>query len=171
MKKIILVGYMGSGKSTIGKKLASELMLDFIDLDDFIEKQEGTSITEIFKSKGEIYFRKAEHKALHSIVNNKTNFILSLGGGTPCYANNHEVLLHEEITSFYLKGSIATLTQRLTNEKGNRPILNQNSEDSLETFIAKHLFDRSYFYHQAKHIVTIDNKSVSDIVEQIKTML
>lgn len=167
MKKIILVGYMGSGKSTIGVKLAEQLNLPFIDLDQLIEKQQQTSISQIFQDKGEIYFRKLEHTTLNSLLDQNTPMIISLGGGTPCYANNHLALLRDDVNSVYLKASIQTLTQRLEKEKEHRPLITSHSEDTLETFIAKHLFDRSYFYHQAKNIVNIDNKTVSEIVREI----
>ncbi|WP_121967406.1 shikimate kinase [Myroides sp. N17-2] len=171
MKKIILLGYMGSGKSTIGKILAEQLDLEFIDLDTEIEKKHQMSVSTMFKTKGEIYFRKQEHLLLHEIIETKDNFILSLGGGTPCYANNHLALQRDDVHSFYLRGSIKTLADRLEKEKEHRPLLNQNSDDTLEIFIAKHLFDRSYFYHQAKNIVTIDNKTPEQITQGIIQLL
>lgn len=170
MKKIILLGYMGSGKSTIGKILAEHLHLLFIDLDLEIEKKLNMSVKEIFKTKGEVYFRKIEHQLLHSIVAENDNFVLSLGGGTPCYANNHLVLQEPGICSIYLKGSIKTLAERLEKEKEHRPVLNNNTDDTLETFIAKHLFDRSYFYYQAKHIITIDNKTLDELIKEIEVL-
>ncbi|MHC5310149.1 shikimate kinase [Myroides sp. LJL116] len=166
MKKIILLGYMGSGKSTIGQKLAQQLHLPFIDLDQQIEKQLGKSVSDIFKEHGEIYFRKKEHEILHSLLEQKTPFVLSLGGGTPCYANNHLALKLDQVTSIYLKGSIATLASRLEKAKEHRPLLNQKMDDTLETYIAKHLFDRSYFYYKAKHVLSIDDKSIDQVVEQ-----
>ena len=83
---IVLIGYMASGKSTIGRILADKLNYSFIDLDDYIEEKEQTSVSEIFKSKGEIYFRKLETTSLQALLNNKDNLVLSLGGGTPCYS-------------------------------------------------------------------------------------
>src|SRR5690606_31864596 len=100
--KIVLVGYMGSGKTTIGKKLSKIINYEFIDLDAFIEEKENLTINEIFKTKGEIYFRKIEHLYFIDIINQSSNFILSLGGGTPCYANNHLKLKRSDITSIYL---------------------------------------------------------------------
>ncbi|MDM1355787.1 AAA family ATPase [Myroides marinus] len=171
MKKILLLGYMGSGKSTIGKILAERLGFAFIDLDAEIEKKQQMSISTMFKTKGEVYFRKQEHLLLHEIIDTRENFILSLGGGTPCYANNHLALQRDDVMSFYLKGSIKTLVERLEKEKEHRPLLNQNSDDTLETFIAKHLFDRSYFYHQAKNIISIDNKSPMEVTQDIINLI
>ena len=83
--KIVLLGYMASGKSTIGREISKKLDMKFIDLDDYISKREKRSISEIFKVEGEIYFRKIESSYLGEILNSKDSFILSLGGGTPCY--------------------------------------------------------------------------------------
>ncbi|MHC5202909.1 shikimate kinase [Myroides sp. LJL119] len=167
MKKIVLVGYMGSGKSTIGVKLAEQLNLPFFDLDQQIEKQYQTTISKIFQEKGEIYFRKLEHITLNNLLEKQTPMIISLGGGTPCYANNHESLQRDDVCSIYLKASIQTLANRLEKEKEHRPLIYNHNEDTLETFIAKHLFDRSYFYYQAKKILDIDNKTISQIVQEI----
>ncbi|WP_353103960.1 shikimate kinase, partial [Myroides odoratus] len=140
-------------------------------LDHEIEKQQQQKITTIFAEKGEVYFRKIEHQILHQLLNKNERAILSLGGGTPCYANNHLILQQDGIQSFYLKASIQTLTERLAKEKEHRPMLQTNTEDTLETFIAKHLFDRSYFYYQAKHVIPVDDKPVNQIVEEIKMIL
>lgn len=162
---------MGAGKSTIAQQLAQELQLSYYDLDHEIEKQQQQKITTIFAEKGEVYFRKIEHQILHQLLNKNERAILSLGGGTPCYANNHLILQQDGIQSFYLKASIQTLTERLAKEKEHRPMLQTNTEDTLETFIAKHLFDRSYFYYQAKHVIPVDDKPVNQIVEEIKMIL
>jgi shikimate kinase len=171
MKKIILLGYMGSGKSTIAKSLATKVGLPYLDLDEIIEKRENTTLKNLFSNKGELYFRKLEHEVLSELMNNQNSFILSLGGGTPCYANNHEVIKGENRESIYLSASIDTLYSRLQNENDNRPLIANKREDEMKEFIAKNLFDRSYYYNQAKYKVTIDNKSVGEIVSEIEKLL
>lgn len=169
--KIILVGYMGCGKSTIGKELSKNVGIPFYDLDEIIQNSEGESIKKIFSVKGEIYFRKIESLIFKNFIKNNDNFILALGGGTPCYANNHEILQESDITSFYLKGSIATLTKRLAKEKENRPLIASLSELELSDYIRKHLFDRSYYYLQSKHVVSIDDKAIDSICNEINSKL
>ena len=130
--KIILLGYMGSGKTTIGIQLAKKLYLNFTDLDEFIEEKEQKSIKEIFKQKGEIYFRKIEHKYLKQFINENESYVLSLGGGTPCYAGNLDLILHDKNNlSFYLRGSISTLFKRLSENKFKRPLINDLSDNQL----------------------------------------
>ena len=92
---------------------------------------------------------------------------MSTGGGTPCYANNHELLIGDDIISIYLKASIDTLYTRLQSEKDKRPLLMTKSNDELKEFIAKHLFERSFFYNKVKHIIQTDDKSVHNIVNEI----
>ncbi len=170
MKKIILVGYMGSGKSTIAKLLADKINFAFDDLDNFIEKQEKTSINSIFERKGELYFRKLEQQALKKVLNKKKNIVLSLGGGTPCYFNNHEVLNSENNISVYLKASIDTLLQRLKSSS-NRPLLLNLSVNKRKEYIAKQLFERSFYYHQCMYSIAVDAKSPEEIVREIETLL
>lgn len=161
---------MGSGKSTIGHKLANLLNLDFLDLDDYIEENEKVSIKKLFEDNKEIKFRKLEHYYLKELTNNSDSFVLSLGGGTPCYANNHLMLQANNITSIYLKASIGTLTTRLKVEKNSRPILANQTDDELSEFIAKHLFERSYFYTHAKHTINVDGKSIDEVISEIATL-
>lgn len=167
MNKIILLGYMGCGKTTIGQKLAVSLNRQFIDLDQYIEQNEKLSIKKLFESNKEIQFRKLEHHYLKELISNPDSFVLSLGGGTPCYANNLLMLQADHITSVYLKASIATLTKRLEDQKDSRPLLANQPDDELAEFIAKHIFERSYFYSHATHTVNIDGKSIETIVQEI----
>ena len=167
MIKVVLVGYMGSGKSVIGQLLSEKTGNLFIDLDQVIEQHENSTIKNIFETKGEIYFRKIEHQLFTNLLQSNDSFILSTGGGTPCYANNHELLIGDDIISVYLKASIDTLYNRLQSEKEKRPLLMTKSNDELKEFIAKHLFERSYFYNKVKHIIQTDDKSVHNIVNEI----
>ena len=166
---IILIGYMASGKSTIGRLLASSINFEFIDLDDYIESKEGLTISEIFETKGEIYFRKVEHKYLKDILSNKKRYVLSLGGGTPCYAGNMELIQSVgNTTSFYLKASIKELVTRLMKEKDQRPLVARiKTEVELTEFIGKHLFERNHFYSQSDIQIMIDGKSKEKVVEEL----
>jgi shikimate kinase len=105
------------------------------------------------------------------LLNTPENQIIGLGGGTPCYANNHELLQGQGITSIYLKASVETLFNRLAHNKSKRPIVANKTEDELKEFIAKHLFDRSYYYNQAEHKVTVDGKSIDETVADIVSVL
>ena len=125
----------------------------------------------IFSQNGEIYFRKKEHEYLREVLENQQDFILSLGGGTPCYANNIELILNKNSISIYLKASIQTLSNRLLKNKNLRPLVAFLEDDQVPEFIAKHLFERRFFYEQARKVVVIDQKSVSEIVDEIGTLL
>ncbi|OCB70911.1 shikimate kinase [Flavobacterium crassostreae] len=171
MKKIILLGYMGCGKSTIAKTLSKKLQLPFVDLDDYIIEKSKMSIQTIFEELGEIQFRKMEHEALIALLALDQTIIIGLGGGTPCYANNHELLKAEHVESVYLKASIATLFERLFTNKSKRPLIAHMDQEQMKEFIATHLFERSYFYNQAKHIVSVDEKSVEQTVLDIEAVL
>ena len=169
--KIVLLGYMASGKSTIGREISKKLDMKFIDLDDYITKREKTSISEIFKVKGEIYFRRIESSYLSEILNSKDSFILSLGGGTPCYSNNMELILNSEASSIYIKAGIKTLVSRLTAEKNKRPLVAELEDDKLVEFVAKHLFERRFFYEQASMTVNTEDKSLEEITTEIRILL
>lgn len=169
--KVVLLGYMGCGKSVIGAFLSEKLQVPFYDLDNEIEKLTQNSISKLFQTKGEIYFRKKENEVLKTFLDKENDFVLSLGGGTPCYYNNHELLFREDVFSIYLKASADTLVSRLLKEKAQRPLLHNQDEVSLKDFINKHLFDRNFYYHQATKIITVDDKSVEQIADEIKALL
>jgi shikimate kinase len=170
MKKIILCGYMGSGKTTIARLLSVAAEIPYLDLDHIIEKEAGKSIKDIFEQDGEIKFRKMEHVALKNLLSIEDDFILGLGGGTPCYANNHEFLQREDVVSVYLKASITELLKRIREHGGSRPLLDSLNEVEKEEYVAQHLFERSYYYHFAKHVVTTDNKTPENIVNEIMSL-
>jgi len=165
--KIILVGYMASGKSTIGKLISEALNVSFYDLDHLIETYLNLKVNEIFEQKGELFFRKKEREILTEFLNTTDNYVLALGGGTPCYYDNFELYQSSTIHSIYLKASVATLLERLKSEKASRPLVARFNEEELQEFVAKHLFERSYFYHQVGTVISIDNKNASKIVSEI----
>ena len=169
--KIILVGYMASGKSTIGKLLSESLHIPFYDLDDLIENNLNLKINEVFEQKGELFFRKLEHQLFVELLENDEDIIISTGGGTPCYFNNHELLQKEDVVSIYLKASIDTLFNRLVDEKHKRPLIAHLNKEETKEFIAKHLFDRSFYYNQATFKVNVDTKSIDEIVAEISNLL
>ena len=169
--KIVLVGYMGSGKTTIGKLLAKKLKISFLDLDEVIEERLEDSISNIFNGKGEIFFRKKEHEYLNDVLSQKNNFILSTGGGTPCYSGNMDTMLELADYVFYLKISIPGLVKRLILEKEHRPLIKNIDDGDLPEFIGKHLFERNNFYLKANHIIECDNKDPEALVSEIQGVL
>ena len=162
---IVLLGYMTSGKTTVGKILQEKTHLTWLDLDVEIEKKENQSINQIFEKKGEIYFRKIEREVLLELLE-KDNVILSLGGGTPCYYNNIEEINKKSI-SFYLQTSITELVKRIQLFSANRPLVKDRTEDELKEFVAKHLFERNTFYQQAHFTIYTDQKSFDQLALEI----
>ena len=167
--KILLLGYMGSGKSFIGKQLAARIDQKFIDFDAEIEKMENSTIADIFQNKGEIYFRKLERKVLEEVLSEESNAVISLGGGTPCYGTNMDLIKSSENTkSFYLKLDIQTLTERLEAEKAHRPMISHlEDREKLEEYIRKHLFERGFYYNQSDKVIDCSGKSSEKIITEI----
>ncbi|WGK63913.1 shikimate kinase [Croceiramulus getboli] len=171
-QNILLLGYMGSGKSTIGQLLARELNCPFTDFDAYLEEQEQLSIRELFEAKGEIYFRKLEMEHLKRLLDLTAGQVISLGGGTPCYGSNMALINASNHLNIYLKAGIPVLVDRLWNEREQRPLLqHQDSQDKLSEFVGKHLFERSYYYNQAQYTIAIDGKSPKEVVEEIQALL
>lgn len=163
---IALLGYMGSGKSHIARLLSQKLNFEFIDLDKQITLKNKRSVTEIFQMSGEIFFRKQERELLEEYLASKNDVVLSLGGGTPAYYNNMEVI-NQNSFSFFLRGSVNTLSQRLLKQKTTRPLIAKINDEDLPEFIAKHLFERNAFYSKAQFTVDIDGKTPEQIAEEI----
>ncbi len=171
--KIVLIGYMGSGKSSVGSELAAILAAKFIDLDTEIEQEVGLPIQNIFEKKGEIYFRKKEHVVLQTILSDSHTSVIATGGGTPCYGNVMDQLLQTPgVKVIYLKATQQTLTERLFKEKEQRPLIaHLETEALLNDFIRKHLFERNFYYLQSPHKIEVDNKSVTVIVQELVALL
>lgn len=171
--KIFLTGYMGSGKSVVGQLLAKDLGYSFIDLDDQIALIEEKSVPEIFSTRGELFFRKLESEVLKDVIEEQALLVISLGGGTPCYGKNLELIKNAGDSKIvYFKASVDFLTNRLFNEKESRPLISHlKTEEALEDFIRKHLFERSYYYNQADIIINVENKTRDSIIEELRKKL
>jgi shikimate kinase len=169
---IVLIGYMGSGKSTIGKHYANYKGLNFIDFDDYLEDKELMSVSEIFNSRGEIYFRKLESKYLKKILSNNDNSIIALGGGTPCYGNNMQIIeVDKNVKSIYLYTPVNVLSERLFELKSNRPLISHFTDESgLNDFVRKHLFERSPFYLRASFKLDLSVFNMNQIVNDLDTI-
>lgn len=157
---------MGSGKSTLGNKLANKLKLQFLDLDQLVEEQERCTVTEIFKNKGEDYFRALETAVLKDLMLIKTDFVLSLGGGTPCFNNNME-FINSIGTSIYLKYNAGILTSRLLAAKQQRPLIVGKNTEELKQFVLDLLTQRESFYLQSKLIVEGATISMKQILKEL----
>lgn len=153
--RIYLIGYMGSGKSTVGTGLAKALNLDFIDLDHYIESRNHRTIPDIFARDGEAEFRRLEQKALHE-VSEFENIVIATGGGAPCFFDNMEVIKRTG-KSLYLNGSPRILADRLMHSKTERPLIKGKTEPELVAFIAETLAKRSEWYTQAESILNFDH--------------
>lgn len=162
---------MGSGKTTLGEAIAHLKNIPFIDLDSHIAESEKLSVQEIFSSKGEIYFRKKETLYLKELLQKEEDFILSLGGGTPCFGNNMALIKEATSLSIYLKYPPKTLAKRLIKEKPHRPLLSEINDADLEDFIRKHLFERNPFYMQANYIISMDNLTEEESINEIVKIL
>ena len=173
MQRLFLIGYMGAGKTTIGKALSRQNGRSFIDLDHFIEGRYHKAIRQIFEEKGEDYFREIEKKALHE-VSDFEDVIISTGGGTPCFFDNM-AFMNEVGTTIYLKASPDELAKRLELCKHTRPVLQNRSGEELKQFIEDTLSRRSPFYEQAKIIfdaeIMVTEKDVESLTESLQKII
>jgi shikimate kinase len=164
--KIFFIGFMGSGKTHWGKQVSEKLHLPFFDLDEQIVSHEGKSITEIFSTNGEEYFRLLEKDILHIITESHENFVMACGGGAPCYYNNID-FMNQSGTTIWINTAIETLFQRLIKEKETRPLIRSLSNEQLKGFIIKKFSDRKIYYEQADIIVDEDPVRLENLVEKI----
>lgn len=165
MKRIFLVGYMGSGKTTVGQLLSKHYGFTFIDLDSYIENRYLKKINEIFAEQGEDKFRELEHKLLLE-VSTMESVVISTGGGAACFYNNMELMTQSGI-SVYLKLTPEKLAQRLYKARSMRPLIKDKTAEELPVFVAEMLETRERFYEQAT--ITVDNNDnnpalIADII-------
>ena len=164
--KIFLIGFMGSGKTYWGRQLSQKLNLPFFDLDELVVNAENKTINEIFVQQGEEYFRVKEKEILNNITESHTTFVMSCGGGAPCYFNNIEYM-NQVGTTVWLNTSVDTLFKRLLNEKEQRPLLKDLSDDQLKMYIKKKFSDRKIYYEQADVIVEEENITLDQFIERV----
>ncbi len=165
-KLIFLIGYMGCGKSTVGKKLSKKLNYDFIDMDDAITGMTGKSVSEIFEQDGEDAFRQLEHSVLKSLCQ-RNYLVVSTGGGAPCFFDNMSLMNASGIT-VYLQMHPKSLAQRLADSPTIRPLLSGASKEELPEIIAGHLSHRERFYNRAKIVMKGENLNFEKMMDFIK---
>lgn len=154
MTRIFLVGYMCAGKTTIGTELAQKLGYQFIDLDQYIEQQEGTTISALFAQKGEAYFRQLERKALADMFL-QDKVVIATGGGTPCQADNM-AQMNQNGTTVFLNPTINELVARLEIGKHTRPLLKDKTNEEMRHFIEEMMAQRLPYYTGAQHTCSGD---------------
>jgi shikimate kinase len=166
---IFLIGFMGSGKTTAGRRLARKLGYEFADLDVLIEEHEGMEITEIFAHKGEEYFRNAETKVLDNLLD-RSRLVVACGGGTPCFHDNMRKMKTYGIT-VYLKVSSGILASRLSRSPSVRPLVAGKDGDELNNHVRKLLAGREGWYRQADLVYEADNFNLESLIEKINSHL
>jgi len=167
--KIFLIGFMGSGKTTIGRRLAQKTGFDFVDTDRFIEMQQGMTISEIFAQQGEATFREMERNILLDLQ--KLDFsVVSTGGGMPCHGENMDVMLAGGKV-VYLKTSPQALARRLLHSYTERPLIKGKTDVELQQFILKQLTEREPVYNRAHIVVQTENFSMEKLLQSLNLMV
>lgn len=173
MTRILLIGFMAAGKTTLGKALARDLGLQFIDLDHYIENRYHSTISQLFAERGEEGFREIERKMLHEVTEFE-DVIIATGGGTPCFYDNMEYMNSMGVTVF-LQASVDVIFTRLTIARVQRPLVKGKSADELRQYITAMLEQRSPYYTRAHHTFCAnhleDTLQVSETVQRFKTEL
>jgi shikimate kinase len=168
-RRVYIIGFMGSGKSTTGKQLAANLGWKFIDLDKEIESVEGRSVRDIFAASGETYFRKIESKTLTGLTT-EGDTVISAGGGTPCFDTNMDFMTGTGIV-VYLRMTPLQLKERLDGMDGGRPLTNNLHRSELLKFITDKLSEREKYYLQASIIIDCMNLDIMDLSSKIRAVL
>jgi shikimate kinase len=163
---VFLIGYMGSGKSTIGKTLARSMNYPFHDMDQIFEKHAGMNIPDFFKQFGEVAFRKRERELLTTICQWK-DAVISTGGGTPCYYDNLEMMNRAGVT-VYLNLNVEELYERLNKDEHIRPLLMDAPRGNLKDYISRHLREREKYYLKAKVVHDPLQSDIDELINRIK---
>lgn len=173
MRRIILIGYMGSGKTTIGKALSKETGMMFYDLDWYIESRMRKTVAQIFAEKGEEGFRKIEHNMLHEVAEFE-NVIISCGGGTPCFFDNIDYI-NQQGEVVYLKATPEVLYRHLLMGKTERPLIKNKTPEELVAYITEQVAKREEFYNKARYTLDVslmdDYEKIQLSVDQLRQLL
>lgn len=164
--KIFLIGFMGVGKTTIGKKVAAALHIPFLDLDSYIAQQKNMSVADIFHHFGEEYFRMCESKCLQEIISANENVLLACGGGTPAYQNNMG-LMNENGTTIYMCAGFDFLMSRIKQSPTIRPMVKKHEEKGSENGLLKLFEQRKPVYEKALRVVNVEKLPSNEVVERI----
>ena len=164
--RIFIIGYMGAGKSTVGKRLANNLDIPFVDLDDAFEARFRYSIPRFFDHFGEKRFREFEHQCLKEIIVEHAEAVISTGGGTACFKNNISLMNKEGIT-VYIKMHPKSLALRLNKARRLRPVVRDIQNAGMQNFVEEQLAERKSFYEQARIIVKGENLDLEKLTEEI----
>lgn len=164
--RIFLIGFMGSGKTTLGKQLANKMGYQFVDQDQYIEKKTGMSIGDYFSTHGEQEFRRMEHKVLKELVL-LNNVVIATGGGAPCFFDNIEIMNQHGI-SIYIKLKPEILQSRLKQAQEERPLLRGKTDKELLDFIKSKLGERESYYSKATHVIESMDLKSEDLYQLLK---
>jgi shikimate kinase len=167
--KIFLIGLPGSGKTTIGKQLANELHLPFVDLDVEIEKAESKSVSEIFEKKKEEYFRKAEAMVLKNFCDSSSDFVMATGGGTPCFFDSMEMMNAVGKTIFLDVSAREIANRMLKTELATRPLLAKSAPDEVKDRIEFLRSHRMQYYQKAKITIAKDQVSLEELLLRLRS--
>lgn len=166
-KRVFLIGFMGAGKTSIGKKLANSFGLPFLDVDSLLVEKHKMIINDFFQKYGEKAFREEETRVLKEIIATYSEAIIAVGGGLPCF-NENMTLINKEGISIYLHRPAKELFARLRNKKEDRPLIKDLSDDELLTFIEDQLLEREQFYNQAHLKVGRDEQKLNLLKEMLQ---
>ena len=173
MQRIIIIGYMGAGKTTVGKALAKALGLDFYDLDWYIESRMRKTVPQLFAERGESGFREIEHRLLHEVAEFE-DVVISCGGGTPCFFDNIDYM-NQQGETVYLKATPDVLYGHLKMGRTVRPLLLNKTPDEVKDFVSRQLAEREPFYTKAKHVIDVslmDNyEKIAITVDNVRRLL
>ena len=164
--RVFLIGFMGSGKTTLGKQLANKMGYRFIDQDQYIENKTGMTVADFFSTHGELEFRRMENEVLKDLVL-LDNVVIATGGGAPCFFNNMEIM-NQHGVSIYIKLKPEVLQSRLKQAQEERPLLRGKSEKELLDFIKSKLSEREGYYNKATHVIESMDLKSEDLYQLLK---